>query len=321
MKKIILMLVAFSLLVLSGCDGGETTTSGYSPFIGGSEGLDMEFVTGAPPDEIFDNGKSSLPISVNLENVGEFDIEKGSGFVEVRGISADEFGVSGSELKKSIPAIQGARKSADGSAQNGLAEVVTFSGLSYQQDLAGDLPINNLRVRACYDYETKASAQLCLKPGGVDGLKDDEICMISETKTVANSASPIHVENLKEFPRGKEGIMISFDIVHQGPANYKWFSTGDDVCDDSLNNEDLYALEVEVDPIVNNRYRADCARLDNSDRGEIILTRGAPQTVVCTFDIGEQDVEFETPVSVKLKYRYSQYIEKQILVKDLGVSN
>lgn len=318
MKKI-LFLIAASLLLLAGCgDGATTTGSGYDPFIGGSEGLELTFISSAPPDEVYDNDKFPFSVTVELENLGEYDLENGDGFIEIRGISAEEFGVSPSSLKKSLGEIQGARKSSDGSIQKGLIDIISFDGLSYQQDLAGDLPINNLRVRACYDYETKASAQLCLKPGGHDGFRENEICMIAESKTVANSAAPLHVANVKEHPRGDDGVMISFDIVHQGNSNFKWFASGDSDCDDTIGNAEMYSLEVEVEPIVNGRYRAECARLGGNDKGDLVLTRGAPQSIVCTFNTGNQDIEFETPVNIKLRYRYSEYIEKQILIKDLG---
>lgn len=320
--KFLLYLLTASLLLIAGCTGGNTTTgTGYSPFIGGSDGLEMTFISSAPPDEVYDNDKFPFSVTVELENLGEYDILNGDGFIEIRGISAEEFGVTSADLKKDIPEIQGARKSSDGTILKGLVDVISFDGLAYQQDLAGDLPINNLRVRACYDYETKASAQLCLKPNGHDGLKDDEICIIAEGKQVANSAAPLHIANVKEHPRGDDGVMISFDIVHQGNSNFKWFAPGDNECDDTIGNSQMYALDIEVESIVNGRYNAECARLGGSNRGELVLTRGAPQSIVCTFNTGNQDVEFETPVNINLRYRYSEYIEKQILIKDLGITN
>ena len=307
------------MLLLSACNNSGSTTSSYDPFIGGSEGLDMSFITQSPPDEIYDSGKFPFSVSVQLTNLGESDVE--DGFVEIRGISAQEFGVSDSDLKEDIPQIEGAKKNADGSIMKGLTEVVTFKSLNYQPDLAGDLPIENFRVRACYDYQTKASAKLCIKPKGVDGMKENELCTIAESKSVANSGSPIHITNLVERPKGEKSVMISFDIINAGPSNFKWFPKGDDSCDDSLDNSDLYKLEVEVLPIVDGRYPAKCGRLGNSNKGDLTLFNGQPQTISCEFDVGSQSSDFETPVSIVLNYRYLEYVEKTILIKDIGISS
>ncbi len=319
MNKTIIFGLLLAMLFLTSCSNTGKTNSGYNPFLGGDAGIKLEFITSAPPKEVYDNKLYPFSIGVQIENVGESDIK--AGFVEVRGISADEFGVSSSSLKKKIPEIRGARKNSDGSVMSGLIDVVTFDGLSYQQDLAGDLPISNLRVRACYDYQTKASTQLCVKPSGVDGLQDNEICLVSENKDVSNSGAPLKIANVKESPKGNDGIMVSFDIVHVGNQNFKWFSKGDDNCDSSLDNPNLYKVEIEVGSISNGKYLASCARFNGADTGTIIMFNGASQRIVCEFKTGRQEYEFETPLNINLNYRYMQYVEKEILVKDLGSTN
>lgn len=320
MKQVLVIMMVGALLLLSGCAGGGTATTAYDPFIGGDTGLTMEYITGSPPDEVFDNGQYAFSVSVKLDNTGEADVEEGAGFLEIKGISAEEFGVSPSALRVDIPELPGARKGGDGSVIAGQTDVVTFDDLEYQQDLAGNLAISNFRVRACYDYDTEASSQLCIKEKNVDGLKANEVCLINELKGVANTGAPIQIVNVAETAKGSNGVQISFDVAHVGPADFRWFPHGDNECNDRIDNKDMYKVEVEVDPIVNGKYSAKCSggSFDGGNKGTVTMFNGASRKVICSFDVGTQESDFETRVNIKLKYRYLQYIEKQLVIKDLG---
>ena len=48
------------------------------------------------------------------------------------------------------------------------------------------------------------------------------------------------------------------------------------------------------------------------------LPGGQPRKVICSYDTETVDSDFETRVNVELSYRYMQYIEKPILIKDIG---
>lgn len=317
--KYLLSLVIVASLILVGC-AEQDVRPGTDPFIGGTQGLSMEFLSQTPPDQIFDNRDSSFTVAVRLENRGEFDVSRGAGFLQIVGISPSEFGVTAAQLRQPVPALDGMRKTLAGTIQPGHIDVVTFPDLMYQENLAGDLLIENFRVRACYDYETRSSTQICIKEGNIDGLKENEICIVNERKRTSNSGAPIKIQNLVQTSRGSTGIQVSFDVVHVGDSRNKWFPKGDTVCDERVGNSDLYKVFVEVEPIVNNRYRAQCSggTFNGGNRGEVVLHGGEPRKVICSFDLDEADAEFEARLNVNVEYRYMQYIEKSILVKDRG---
>lgn len=316
--KIVLFTMLAAMFVLAGCTT-QTGPANLDPFIGGSEGLEMEFISGSPPAEIYDQN-FAFSVGVRIENLGESDIESNNGFVEIRGISPQEFGISKADLKQDIPEILGARKNADGSVLQGNSDVVTFEDLTYEQDLAGNLNIDQLQVRACYDYQTQSSTLLCIKQDNIDGLKDNELCRVDSEKVTANSGAPIQVTQLSESSRGARGIQISFEVGHVGPIGNKWFPEGDDTCDDRINNQDLYKVEVEVGPIINGQYAASCTggSFNSGNTGTVTLYNGEPARVVCRFDVGDQEADFETPVSIDLRYRYLESISTSLLIKDLG---
>ena len=50
-KSLFVFMIIIAALILSGCDGQQTTTH-KNPYIGGTEGLTMEFQEGQPPEEM-----------------------------------------------------------------------------------------------------------------------------------------------------------------------------------------------------------------------------------------------------------------------------
>ena len=78
-KKIILVISIVLLLVLAGCEGGKIfgKKQDKRPITDadirkGTDGLDMEFLTNAPPERVFEDGR--FPISLRLKNEGATDI-------------------------------------------------------------------------------------------------------------------------------------------------------------------------------------------------------------------------------------------------------
>ena len=317
MRKLLLLLLVSGILLVAGCADGDVRLA-TDPFVGGNVGVDMAFISNAPPSIIFDGGDYPFAVSVRLENKGEFDIREGRGFLQIQGISSSEFSVSESQLRIPFPELQGVRKATDATVRRGDVQVATFPELNYKEFLGGDLPINNFRVRACYEYETRSSTQICIKQGNIDGLRPNEICKIDERKRTANSGAPIKIQNLEQNPKGRTGIQISFEIAHVGPVSNTWFPRDDDQCDPRVGNPNLYKLRVEVEPIVGGRYVAQCTGpgFNGGNIGEVTLHDGQPTRVICSFEIGEQTSDFETRLNINLGYRYSEFIEKPILIRN-----
>ena len=57
MKKILILIVALSLTLLTGCQQ-ETTGLREDPYVGGTSAIQMNFMSEQPPVEVFDNGAS-----------------------------------------------------------------------------------------------------------------------------------------------------------------------------------------------------------------------------------------------------------------------
>jgi hypothetical protein len=316
-KNMGVVLVAIAMLFIVGCSSSTTSITG-TPFIGGSEGLQLSFLEGAPPSEIFDDGQYPFSVAVQIRNNGEDDIDVNDGYVELIGILPEVYGVSASDLTQDLPEIEGARKSAT-SVIDGSIEIISFDGLNYQQDIQG--LTQNLRATACYNYVTKTTTNICVKEDSFNSLEKDEVCTITETKPVANSAGPIQILSMQQTVAGSESVQVVFTVGHVGLESDHFFKVGAD-CDARDGNPDLYKVFIDVDSIVNNGISAECSGFQegSGSSGYITLFDKQPRTVTCKFDLSSIRGSSETPLNIDLEYRYMQSIEKQIEVRDVSTN-
>jgi hypothetical protein len=315
-----LVLLVVIATIVAGCAGGDARSISGNPFLGGTKALDISFVTGSPPDEIFDNKQYAFSIAVQIKNTGESNLGPSDGYIQIEGISPHEYGVAGSYFMQTMPPLNGARKNAEGIILPGDIDIVSFDNLLYQQDIVGNFDNTIIRALACYNYEARASANICLKREAIDGINVNDVCQITGRKDVFNSGSPIQITEVMQSSQGREKIQLSFRIQSVGAPNDRFYRH-DTMCDRSVSNTDKNIVYMKVLPIDNNRINADCTGFMNGVRGSegyVNLFNGEPRNVVCSFDTSSVQSDFETRVNVELKYRYMQFIEKPILIKDIG---
>ena len=249
MRKIYLILLVLILFII-GCSGGSQSSANVgpdrTPFRGGDIGLSMEFLDGSPPDEIFDNKNYPFGIVVQLENLGEDEVEVGDGFIRVTGINPVDFGLSGqSDLERPIPAMEGVKKNFDGTIVDGDQDNVEFPGLNYQLDLPGNILQPRIRAEACYNYKTRTATLICIKPDLLAKTETKEVCDIAEDKEAQNSGGPLQITEFTQQAISSDKIQVSFVVSHVGAPNDRFFKLGTD-CDDRVTNVDKEKVLVTV---------------------------------------------------------------------------
>jgi hypothetical protein len=313
--SILLILLAIFLV---GCAEGNRQLTG-NPYLGGNRALELEFLPGSPPEETLDNKQDAFSIAVQIKNVGEYDVKSNDGYIKIEGISPAEYGVPASSFTQQMPSLLGSEKNSEGIIINGDIDVVSFDNLAYQQDITGNFDNTIIRAISCYNYEAKASANICLKKESIDSRSQDDVCTITGLKTVYTSGSPIQISEVMQSSQGKERIQLSFKVQSFGLPNERFFRHNTD-CDRSVSNQDRNIVYVKILPIDNGRINAECSGFMNGVRGSegfVNLYGGEARNIVCSFDTSSVESDFETRVNVEIKYRYMQYIEKAILIKDI----
>lgn len=337
---VLFTLVVFSLF-LAGCNQQQNKgISTSTPFLGGTNGLLMSFVRESPPDSITDNGKFPFGIALQLENAGEANLLFGGGYAEIVGINPVDFGLPTQAYLRSPlikeGTLQGAKKNFDGTVIPGMQTVVQFpfdpakqiSMLKYVPNLYGNTNVN-LRANVCYDYKTKTTTKICVKPNLLAIEEKPPLCLVNEPKNTHNSGAPVHVTGLSEAPVGEDKIQLTFTVSHVGNPTDSFFAVGTE-CDDTITNPQKYVVFVNVTSDVNGAY-ADCAGLEDPAEGPVLgpngerkggfvrMYRGAPRTITCTVDLSNVESTFEELFEVELMYRYMQSIEKPILIRDVSI--
>ena len=93
----LLLFLTLALTFLSGCGSQK---SDVDPFVGGTNGLLINFVEGAPPQTVFDDGQSPFQVIVHLENDGEYTIPRDKVRVTLLGFNPVDFGLTGGDIVK-----------------------------------------------------------------------------------------------------------------------------------------------------------------------------------------------------------------------------
>jgi hypothetical protein len=306
-KKILFVLFIISVLSLVGCateTGKQTTTA---PFVGGSTGLEINFIAGEPPEEALDEGQFPFIVTTSIENKGEWDVAKEEAVVELRGFRPADF--NNPERSKSPDEdLSKTYIDVDGNVIPGTFTHVSFDGFNY----AGSLQANNpfpILADICYKYGTKSQLDICY----LDDLTEaNEVCEVKGPKPIFSSSAPVSVENLKEEIAGSDKVSFSFDIVHRGSG---LLSVLDSNCNDAdeLTNKNKVWVEVNTD-----LPGLECSGLveGGATTGYATLYSGK-RHIRCTQDV-PGDGDYIKKASVIVKYDYKETIKTEILIKHVG---
>lgn len=306
MKKAIVLLI-MGLIVLVGCEKNVQKTFS-NPFIGGTEAIKFEFIEGSPPAEVYDGGSFPFEVALNVENKGEYDVPKDKITIDLAGFYPPDF--NNPIIKKNPDEnLNKAYIDSEGNIVPGTVTYTTFAGFNFIGKLSAN---NEYRVRAnlCYVYGTVAQADLCVLDD-VTKTKD-EVCKITEKKSVDCSSAPVQIENFEESVAGTDKVTFSFEIVQRGAGlvSKKESSCSDETIDKSK-------VWVEIDSGLGAGLT--CSGLsDGTATTGYTSLYGGKRMIRCTQDISAAELQgknFEKKVNIKAAYDYKEHKEVTIMVK------
>jgi hypothetical protein len=325
----LIAIILFSALFIAGCSSGESWNNEVGGFIGGTTGLRMGIVEGAPPSVLLDAGANPFSVIISLENIGEADVGPGTDnpllMARITGIDYTNFGFSSGQAVQSINQnLDSAKRNYDGSEMPGAITYVNFDNLVYKPDVSTDVSLV-IRAEICYDYESYATATFCMKSNIFNSWDDNGICTIRESKPVGNSGSPLHITRVEEAPINNNTVQIMFYIEHVGRGAFfqrSSYSSLSDVCLFSDANPNINKVEVFVEPVQDNSYSLDCPRLrtgltGGGASGVVTLVRGAPLAITCSLSRTRPTSiqAYKDIINIRLRYRYGEYVEIPITIQ------
>lgn len=311
-KRVYLAFAVVALVFLYGCTGGgKQPTAKTTPFCGGLDGVEMGFVEGSPPSEVFDGAQFPFDVTLRLFNKGEHPIEANEARIELSGISSVDFG--GPDYVKVVSErLTSTHKDQEGNCVNGDPVHITFGGageepFKYRHSLPGNTQFT-LRADICYRYKTNSTVQFCVQKE-LPRFGQEPTCRVDEIKTVSNSGAPLHIEEFKQSPGGQDRIAFTFSIVHKGTGAVHSGA----LCDSSFQNRNR--VHVKVSSRVGS---VACTSLNGGNEGDVIIV-DSKRVINCVLGTaGIAGREFETPINIELGFNYKQHEDATILVKHLG---
>ena len=317
-----IVLGAVILLFIAGCEGddGGTTTGGVprDPFLGGTDGLEIEFEEGAPPEEVTDGGEYPFQAVVRLKNVGEYGIKEKNAKVNLIGFSPTDFDSEFSKLKVVVAdALTARQRDSEGNIIEPVEVFVTFpttGEFNFKNPIAGNTPFI-FRADVCYKYQTKVVSEICI----LKNVGDDAICEPSAPKRVFSSGSPLQVTSFRQIPGGKDKVRFSFDIVHSGSGDI--FDGANPALCQKANRVAKEIVDVTVDTGIGVNGSLVCIGLDEwqragVDRGSVKLIDGR-RTITCTQNVSSIQNDLKKVVDITLDFNYLDNVDQEVLVKHL----
>lgn len=308
-KEIFVLAMVLVLLGVTGCTQQSATPSRMHPFLGGSVGVAVDFSIDQPPAEVDDGGDFPFDVVVELHNLGEFDVNAEDVEVRLLGIKPEEFSKNPSDMiQKSPEDIMATKKTPEGEIIEGAPVFVEFTGFNHESALLGNREYK-LRAELCYLYETKATAELCVRKNNINP-EAGGVCQVSGPKTIYNSGGPVQVTSFTEVTRAKDKVGFNFAVEHVNTGHVHEQGTN---CNTDRTHEEKVWIEVTTDF----DSGLACTGLSGGDStsGYVKLYSGR-RTVSCTQQIDSLS-DYVTSANINLVYDYRDSVETTLLVKHI----
>lgn len=299
MKKILMILLIFSL-ALTGCNNsGKDVETFESPYIGGIEGLQAEFETMGSTTENDVNQiweDETFPIQVILKNKGEKDIEPSQAQITLKGFAQNDFsGISSMQKSNPIKIEKISEFLTDGGEER-----IDFGNAQYEINFDGFYDAI-IQAEINYYYETfVAVPQVCFKYE----LRDDTVCTIEESKNFYVSSAPIQVTSVVEKPGGRGTIYLELEVANLG--------TGRSAVPGEVVKVEYDKIAFDVVGTNSNSNLWECT--SGGVVGVARLTAGKA-TIRCKADVPTNAL-YTQQFSLNLKYNYVENIRENVRIKE-----
>ena len=337
-QKRMLTLISFVVLLflIAACEEGDVVGTTAKPFIGGSEGLEIGFLDGNPPEEVTDGDTFDFQALVRLINNGEHEFSDPSGDPEVVndikvsliGFAPGDFRSEDGDFEDSdlidespIDVPLAKRKDSEGNILDSIETYITFpkddKNFKFKEQIAGNT-VFIFRANVCYLYQTRVVSEICVLANQIYA-GTDAICDPSGQKPVFSSGSPVQVTGFRQSVVGTDKSQLSFDVVHQGNGKVFDPSAAAD-CPrnptDRRNKGDKVRVTIKTG-LTGNKLK--CVGLDDAatqSSGIVKLVNGK-RTITCTQELDSDRSDFKKNVDITVDFNYLDRADKEVLVKHL----
>ena len=315
-KAIAIIGILLVLVVVSGCEGGNIfgKKQDKRPITDadirkGTDGLDMEFLTNAPPERVFEDGR--FPISLRLKNEGATDIEEGilifaseKSYVNVSLESKErqEFIIKGKSIYSPV----------------GDEEFIQVNPQAKKISAQSETHPSTIFATACYPYNTTLGTSVCIDTDIIDEVKGKKACNVKDLTFSEGQGAPVAITKIETrmLPQDDNKVKPHFIIFIENKGNGEVVNSSklDLACSSSgLNYTDFNTITITA-----SLPQGPLKCSENVDTGPTAVRLREKEDIVrCTLesgiDIGRD--AYTAPLKIELNYGYTFTISKDIIIE------
>jgi len=321
-----LFLISVMLFII-GCQTQQQTMPTYVDVHKGTDGLKMDFLETAPPEEVY--SKETFHAGIEVENRGAFDISKGylALAIEDDYMDVPEDAWEGSSLTgkkgKEIRTFDLEGKSRFN--PKGRGDTITVKLESKEIDPQSETHTSIVMITACYKYKTELSTEVCVDTDPYSLKQKVKACEIQE-KSFSGQGAPVAVTKVepKMLPHDSPNfVKPSFMIYIKNKGNGEVVNKNNvmDACSSiNLSHEAFNTIFIKAklsdEPL-------DCSpkEIQGSETKEgYIRLKEKEDFVRCTLTAGVSKSvgTYSTPLTVELDYGYTLSVSRDVeILKEL----
>lgn len=306
-----LILIAL-IAIISGC--GKTLKPerpSMEEIEKGSNGLIIEFLEGAPPEEVLEN--AVLQSGIRLSNQGTNEVKRGYLLLgyEKEYISLYSWQGGGANDKITI-SLKGKSLTLPEGEEGVYLANMEVKDIGPQREKAD----TTIYATTCYDYQTKAHATMCIDTD-VYNLKQTEKACSASDMSLTDQGAPVAVKRIESrMIVSKEGDIVKPQfIIHFGNVGDGTITAAgraDIACSaQPLSKDDINTIKVSA---VLSESVLSC-------KPEILKLRENSDYTTCTLELGiDQSIPgYYAPLTITADYGYMETISKQVSIRKTNV--
>jgi hypothetical protein len=300
-----------ALLLLAGCSkmggffkGKGTGTMETYDFRKGTDGLEMQFVEGMPPKQLFVG--ADFTIGLRVKNKGAYDVTDRS---ELKISVPDDSAFRFSEGNLKRVALTGKSPYIKEGAEDVLLFPMTALCFPGYDGTMASIRTNytpKIKASACYYYETTANADLC-----IDTMKylraanEKLVCMMKDVQLEGGQGGPVGLVSMSPniIPQGENRTVFQLSLsIKKLKGKDVSIYHPESQCNVEGQNKVQIEAELGGEPL-------------RCEPSEIYLLERDAVATVCKKDVNAALGAFVTPVSVRMRYYVEQSMLKEINVE------
>ncbi len=302
--KIILPITIILVLFISGCiQNPFVNPTTQDDFRTGKQGILMEFLNNAPPNEIYED--YPFQIGVILENVGASDIKNGFISFTVEEAYMELMNQNDESIRFNLKGKSISLPTGDQLVKIIKAKTKKIGGQSEKHE-------STILANVCYQYQTKKDITTCIDTDVYDLKKMQKVCRVKDI-TLAPQGAPVSITKVESemLPVDDDNLIKpAFKIHIKNVGNGEVIDKDkiSDICSsDPLNYKELNIVDIKV--MLSNE-ELECKPIPlklkyGDDVVRCILEKGVPK----------ERATYTTPLTIELNYGYTYSISKKITIK------